>query len=551
MYCRSLSILIFLGLGCTAGPDDRPELVLEPPADAEVRVGELILDIDAVDHSYFLADHDLELIRILRDGRILVQTPASSFHDPSRRRLARDMRIRSAQPNYIYRGHAVPNDPYIEYQTHLIDVGAFGDLGGRTGAGTVVAVLDTGLRTGGTDGLGDVMDGYDFIDGEADPSSEYDSHGTMVAAVIGQATNNGTLFAGAAPGATILPVRVLVGSEDPEEDPIGCSADLVDGIHFALDEGADVINMSLGGTCHDEALEDAVQRAEDEGVLMVASVGNEGTDQYTVYPASYETVLAVAATDLYGFLTYYSNYGELIDIAAPGGTFDDLNYDGLMDLVYQEGHIDGVWGIDGMVGTSFSAPLVSAAGAILIEVGLTEPADIRMALTEGAWTATDPFGYTGDASNSWPLLDIPLAIERAEEILWESAAPGDFNLDGVIDSADIDYFSLRALTSGGLLSAAELAHLDLDGDGSLDTDDRTLWIEDIVGTRMGDLDLDLDVDTFDLTTAVIHFWPDASDCDVMSTPDLCRIWENGDFDGDGDVDTADITQAIIHFHYGT
>ena len=204
-----------------------------------------------------------------------------------------------------------------------------------------------------------------------------------------------------------------------------------------------------------------------------------------------------------------------------------------------------------MTGTSASAPLVSAAGALVIDAGLTEPADIRLALTTGAWTATDPHGYSGDTTQTWPLLDIPLAIERAEEIMRENEPlSGDFNLDGVTDSHDIDHFSELAATSVGMLSDDELARLDLDGDGSLDWDDRIIWVEDIVGTRLGDLDLDQDVDTFDITTAIINYWPDASHCEQMSTPELCRVWSDGDFDGDGDVDTADITETIINFHFG-
>jgi len=127
---------------------------------------------------------------------------------------------------------------------------------------------------------------------------------------------------------------------------------------------------------------------------------------------------------------------------------------------------------------------------------------------------------------------------------------GDFNDDGELNSEDIDHFSYMSSSYMGPISDDELERMDLDGSGFLDDEDRRIWIEDIIGTRLGDIDLDLDVDTRDITAIITNYWPDASACDVPSTPGLCRVWANGDVDGDGDIDTGDITHAIINFHFG-
>jgi hypothetical protein len=128
---------------------------------------------------------------------------------------------------------------------------------------------------------------------------------------------------------------------------------------------------------------------------------------------------------------------------------------------------------------------------------------------------------------------------------------GDFNRDGVLDSEDIDHFSYMSSSYRGPISDDELERMDLDGSGALDEEDRRIWTEDIIGTRLGDIDLDRDVDTRDITAIITNYWPDASACDVPSTPELCRVWDDGDVDGDGDIDTRDITLAIINFTSAT
>jgi hypothetical protein len=133
---------------------------------------------------------------------------------------------------------------------------------------------------------------------------------------------------------------------------------------------------------------------------------------------------------------------------------------------------------------------------------------------------------------------------------WSPLIRGDFNSDGVLDSADIDHFSYVSNGDLGPISDDVLERMDLDGSGCLDDEDRRIWIEDIIGTRLGDIDLELDVDTQDITAIITNYWPDANACDDPSTPELCRVWADGDVDGDGGIDTRDITYAIINFHFG-
>ena len=238
---------------------------------------------------------------------------------------------------------------------------------GTQGGGVTVAVVDTGVMADHPDMSGQVLTGAHFLhsdDGEpVDPATggteDFNGHGTHVAGTISAKSNNATGISGAAPGAQILPVKVLCA------DGGGFTSDVADGITWAVDAGADVINLSLGGgaTTGEEA---AIAYARDHNVVVAAAGGNDGAGGNASYPAAYSTqyanVIAVAATDNANGHPAYGTTGSYLDLAAPGG----VAVSGCATNPAVE--ILSTWN-DGaycsIAVTSMSTPHVSAAAALL------------------------------------------------------------------------------------------------------------------------------------------------------------------------------------------
>jgi serine protease len=211
--------------------------------------------------------------------------------------------------------------------------------------------------------------GYDFVSDDDQPHDEH-GHGTHVAGTIAQTTNNGYGVAGIAPGAAIMPIRVL------DANGRGSTADIAESIRWAANNGADIINMSLGGPLPSRIMQDAVAYAHRKGVTVIAAAGNSGWSMPS-FPAAYPNVVAVAATQFDRQTTFYSNYGRYIDIAAPGGNTQlDQNGDGRPDGVMQETlmrenpaeHEFALY-----MGTSMASPHVAGVAALIHQQGITHP----------------------------------------------------------------------------------------------------------------------------------------------------------------------------------
>ena len=235
-----------------------------------------------------------------------------------------------------------PNDPDYARQWALPHIQAetawseMGDLQPMT-----VAVIDTGVCMSHEDLAGRVLDsGYDFVDNDDDPEDVF-GHGCSVAGIIAANIDNGIGIAGFAPNASILPIRVL-GSGGS-----GSMADVAAGIVYAADNGADIINLSLGSVVGSQVEKDAIDYAVDKGVTVIASAGNSGGAQ-PGFPARYENVVAVGAIDSNGARSSFSNKGG--NIWAPGRDIHTTYLDN---------------GYRALNGTSFSAPYVAAMAAVL------------------------------------------------------------------------------------------------------------------------------------------------------------------------------------------
>lgn len=283
-----------------------------------------------------------------------------------------------------------PNDPLYQFQWNFKQVNAEKAWQVSTGRGVSVAVIDTGValenapdrgitRPHDLDGTA-MVPGYDFVDND---SFAWDGHGhgTHVAGTIAQTTNNEYGVAGLAFNAKIMPLRVL------NSRGFGQVSDISDAIRFAADNGANVINMSLGGPLPSLVMSRAIKYANKKGVTVVAAAGNGGK-RGPSYPAAYKGVIAVAATQFDKNTTFYSQWGKFVDIAAPGGnTRVDQNGDGRPDGVMQQTLKDGKTDKHDFLlymGTSMASPHVAAAAALVISQGITRPSEVEKALTQTA-----------------------------------------------------------------------------------------------------------------------------------------------------------------------
>ena len=297
-------------------------------------------------------------------------------------RLSGSALVEVAEPEMVLEAFGLPaenfpNDPLYAKQWHLKAMGAPEAWSATSrGEGVIVAVVDTGVsKVEDLEGT-KILKGASFVPGTKS-SADDQGHGTHVAGTIAQTTNNGKGVAGVAPSATILPVKVL------SKYGFGNAAWIASGIDYAVDEGADVINLSLGGG-YSSVIHNAIKKARSEGVIVVAAAGNSGR-RGVGYPGALEETIGVSATGPGGAIAPYSSFGKGVDIAAPGG---DKRKPGGGVL---QNTIDGKGG-DHYVeyqGTSMATPHVAGAAAVLLGQGSAADAVERLLLSsargDGEW----------------------------------------------------------------------------------------------------------------------------------------------------------------------
>ena len=342
-----------------------------------------------------------------------------------------------AEPVAINRAFWVPNDPLFSYQWHFdsdhINMPAAWDSE-RGSSGVIIGILDTGIafedyiipsyeqgEVSSKDGKyhrapdfnsSQFVAGYDFIHEDSHPNDQF-GHGTHVAGTVAQATNNGIGVAGMAPNCRLMPVQVLTYKGS------GPATVTADGIIWAADHGAKVINLSLGGRPGDSTgmtiEHEAIIYAQNKGVVVVAAAGNDEAGQLS-YPAGFPECIAVAALDYNNQLAWYSQYGPGLDISAPGGDVGaDENDDGYADGVLQNTYLymgDGTngarvdtFGYFFLQGTSMATPHVVGLATLLISHGITGVENVKQAIYETA-TYLGSSGY--DTRYGWGMIN-PLA----------------------------------------------------------------------------------------------------------------------------------------------
>ncbi|WP_428261422.1 S8 family serine peptidase [Haliangium sp.] len=309
-----------------------------------------------------------------------------------------------------------PNDPMYQYQWHLRQIGMPDAWKLADGEGVVVAVIDTGVAYDTRDRFHLVpdLDGvpfvhpYNFVSNNEMAHDDH-GHGTHVAGTIAQMTHNGVGVAGVGRKLTIMPLKVLSAGGS------GSVAAIADAIRFAADNGAQVINMSLGGRFPSNVLKKAVKYAHDKGVVVVCAAGNDGRGKVS-YPAAYPGAVAVAATQYDETTTFYSNWGKAIDVAAPGGnTRVDQNQDGMPDGVLQNTIAVGDPSTSDYfpyMGTSMASPHAAGVAALVVGEGVTDPAAVEQIMKDTARKPKDEKNYD-KARYGAGIIDAPAAILKA------------------------------------------------------------------------------------------------------------------------------------------
>lgn len=257
-----------------------------------------------------------------------------------------------------------------------------------TGQDVSVAVLDTGLRReGAVDGITcvDILPGSNIIDNNDEPV-DGDGHGTHVSGTIAQSTDNGTGVAGLAHDACIMPVKVL------DDDGGGSTATIAEGLYFAVNEGAKVINMSLGlkatsKITSDPLLDPALEYVYNNDVTVVCASGNDSWLKNVSYPAIYPTTIAVGAVGDDETIASYSNGGTGLDLVAPGGGNDDS---GILQETYSE---TTGWGYYSYRGTSMATPHVASVAALLYAQDESITPDMVRAVLTGSAKDLGIAGY--------------------------------------------------------------------------------------------------------------------------------------------------------------
>lgn len=264
-----------------------------------------------------------------------------------------------------------------------------------TGGGQVIAIVDTGVDTGHPDLAGKVVAGHDFI-ADGDATSDPNGHGTHVAGIAAAAGDNSAGVIGAAPGAMVMPVRVL------DANGIGTDETIAAGIDWATDHGVNVINLSLGESgivgrlSKGGPINAAIRRAGAAGVVVVAAAGND-SDRKRVYRIGVP-VIVVVASDENGQPTTFTNTGDLRSIAAPGQEIWSTAPIGPTNL-----WPSGTDGYAASSGTSMASPLVAGTVALLLAQGrrADEVADVLQN------TANNP---GGDPQLSAGIVDAAAAV---------------------------------------------------------------------------------------------------------------------------------------------
>ncbi len=319
-------------------------------------------------------------------------------------RISRDSRVSGTEKNRFLRSPEVHGSPIHQAFDIRLSASGGSDTGFENqgaweqvrlsaaqavtrGAGITVAVLDTGVESNHPDLKDHLLPGYDVLAPETPPDDASD--GTLNN-VVGHGTMVSGLIAKIAPDAKILPVRVLNG------DGAGSTLDVLQGMHWAIDHGANVINLSLGSPEASRFLKEAIDDARERGVVVVAAAGNDGVARVD-FPALESSVICTTAVNGDNRRATFANYGSPVDLVAPGT--------GIRSTFGKTGYAS--WS-----GTSFAAPFVTGAAALVRSANPTLRADKVIEFLEKTARPVDSQNPEVAGKLGEGLLDIGEAVRR-------------------------------------------------------------------------------------------------------------------------------------------
>ena len=261
-------------------------------------------------------------------------------------RLGKNITVEYVEADYQAEALDVPNDPQYVAQWGLTKIDAPGGWDESHGESVDIAILDTGINSSHPDLSSKIFISVNCTISSSCPTqttTDPDGHGTHVAGIASAVTNNSLGIAGVDWDGRLMSVKVL------DDSGGGFYSWISNGIIWAADNGAEVINLSLGGSSASSTLESAVNYAWNKGVVVVAAAGNDGRNR-RLYPAYYTNAIAVGATDANDQKASFSNYGTWVDVAAPGVSILSTYHNSYSSLS----------------GTSMATPFVSGLAGLLI-----------------------------------------------------------------------------------------------------------------------------------------------------------------------------------------
>lgn len=317
---------------------------------------EKVIQYETADNGVKFVPGELVVNNTKTDEVSVLHVPAQGLAGLQKAADARSTEKEVVAPNMVYTSQLTPNDPRYSDQWYLPEVAAPGAWSQEDGTGARICVVDSGYTHSNTDIDGKVVDERDSLNQDAVANPSNSDHGLMVSGIAAAETDNGIRIAGTGFNAKLVEVKILDANDVTTSDAI------IRGLQACQNiGGSSVLNMSWGGYGFNSAINSEIQDRYGNGYNLVAAAGNYDDLTTDFYPCAYSNVICVSATDKSGGRAHWgpgsgSNYGATIDLAAPG-----------TDMLSLQG--DGV--ISGVNGTSFAAPQVSGAAALLRAHGLT------------------------------------------------------------------------------------------------------------------------------------------------------------------------------------
>lgn len=418
--------------------------------------------------------------------------------------------VEYVQPNYILQPLEVPNDEYYAQMWNLTKIAMPEAWNLSHGSNTVtVAIIDSGIDYAHADLPSNVIKGPDYAADDNDPkpdgSDDEGSHGTHVAGTIGALTNNTVGISGINWNVKLMAIKVFDGKDS------GKSSTVIKAIKYAADNGAKVINMSLGAnigtSCENEDKEtqSAIDYARSKGVVVIVAAGNSNKDAETFTPASCNGVIAVGASGPDDERAAYSNFGSIVDIAAPGGnppyrefpvTSKNPECNEASKFPWplcriESTKTDGAYGL--MQGTSMATPHVAGVAALLLSVkpNLT-PDEVERIIKDSADPISTDKSIGGKRLNAFKALQ-QIASTPSPSVNPPTNTPipptptptqglkkGDINTDNIVDIQDFAIWRCEFRGSGTCSNPPSNKKADLNKDGKVDLLDYLIWVNDFM-----------------------------------------------------------------------